>query len=756
VQRIGLAALAAFLLCASVAFADDVIKLKNGKVFRGKIVKETEKEVVFEYRQRGIKAQVTFKKEEIAKITRDAPPEKKPPKKDPVPEKPPPAARDSITVGPWDFKVRSVECTMRTHYYHAGDKTRRDIRADRRKQLLVVEARCKRLRDFNAAEERAIRRSPSAKVIQEGRARSGRKMFLAAACFEITYIVEEKDEGTQFRSPCRLLALWQVQAPTPGRSSWRRRTADPKSEGKMAFPEGDTADVTLVFEFNSPVGGAPAIRALSPIVYFTPVPGGSGTGAARLAIRREKLDSVDYGSPRDMKKYAPGTFVKANVSGGVVELLDRFYWRGASAGPVTEKMVRSCRTNRDLRAWVLRVMRGSRLWAAYMKAPAGKEPRHVKLKLAVKRYPYMWWGSGGTVSLGRWVPAHVLVRTELRDLKPKSTAAYRSRDDFTEYMKPKYPPGEQYRKVEEFLIPRAVELIGLRAWLSTKRSRDPDEPFVDLLAWTACRHPDAEVRREAVKRMLGVEGKKKMTATEALLAALRDRDDGVRWEAAKKFASWDWGALGGERALSLLVDLLGGDPEARVRSRAAQTLRSICARNRKAGTPRVIGALTKALSDDDGFVRRGAVEAIEKIGPAAASAIPALTRALEDKDKSVRRRAARVLGSMKERTRSAIPKLVERLVDGREMYDVQNAVRYALTRIPGGTERAVTALTAALRSEDLATRKNAAKKLGVIGVKAAPALPALRAAMTDKSLKIEKAAKSAIWRIERDLREKKR
>jgi len=70
-----LACLVAF--SASPALALDVIRLKSGKELRGKVVTETPGRVVFEYRIGSMKAQVTYKRAEIAEIRRNVKPDPK-------------------------------------------------------------------------------------------------------------------------------------------------------------------------------------------------------------------------------------------------------------------------------------------------------------------------------------------------------------------------------------------------------------------------------------------------------------------------------------------------------------------------------------------------------------------------------------------------------------------------------------------------------------------------------------------------------
>jgi HEAT repeat protein len=90
------------------------------------------------------------------------------------------------------------------------------------------------------------------------------------------------------------------------------------------------------------------------------------------------------------------------------------------------------------------------------------------------------------------------------------------------------------------------------------------------------------------------------TVIDGLIGALKDKDAGVRREAASAL-----GQLGNARAVPALIETMK-DTEPDVRRRAANALGEL-------GDERAITALTTALKDTDAGVRRAAVQAIAEI-----------------------------------------------------------------------------------------------------------------------------------------------
>ena len=180
---------------------------------------------------------------------------------------------------------------------------------------------------------------------------------------------------------------------------------------------------------------------------------------------------------------------------------------------------------------------------------------------------------------------------------------------------------------------------------------------------------DERVRRAAVLALASSGHALNEDATGALLRALSDSAQGVRWEAARTLASRGVGpahaealaeALGGpdsfvrgfvawylgemgpaaRSALPALV-VAQNDPDPGVR---ALVLRSLAVVG--AGAPEAIEALRKALREGTGDDRWKAARSIGKLGPAGRVAIPDLVTALRDENGHVQRHAALALGRL--------------------------------------------------------------------------------------------------------------
>jgi HEAT repeat protein len=76
-----------------------------------------------------------------------------------------------------------------------------------------------------------------------------------------------------------------------------------------------------------------------------------------------------------------------------------------------------------------------------------------------------------------------------------------------------------------------------------------------------------------------------------------------------------------------------------------------------------VPALTQALAHSNKYVRREAIWALGRLGPAGEAALPALMNALQDSDLRVRLGAAQAVGAMGPKAQDAIPALIESLRD---------------------------------------------------------------------------------------------
>ena len=270
---------------------------------------------------------------------------------------------------------------------------------------------------------------------------------------------------------------------------------------------------------------------------------------------------------------------------------------------------------------------------------------------------------------------------------------------------------------------------------------------------------NVDVRLSAVKALARI-GPEAKEAVPALIAALKDKDDGVR-----SFAAEALGRIGKEAVPALIVALK--DQNAGVRNSAVYTLGRIGPEAKE-----VVPALIAALKDKDDGVRSFAAEALGRIGKEAVpaliaalkdqnavvrplatyalgrigkEAVHALIAALKDQDAGRRSSAAEALGEMRPEAKEAAPALIATLKD--QDAGVRRYAAEALGRIGPGAKEAAPALIAALKDHDADVRRSAAQALGLIGPEAKEAVPALIAALTDHDVGVRRSAVYTLGRI---------
>jgi HEAT repeat protein len=220
--------------------------------------------------------------------------------------------------------------------------------------------------------------------------------------------------------------------------------------------------------------------------------------------------------------------------------------------------------------------------------------------------------------------------------------------------------------------------------------------------------------------------------TAALLQALAHPAPAVRWAAADALAMRevgpDWtGAL--RAALAT--------PDGYVRNFAAFASARLGAPD--AGVARELLRLV-AESDDD--TAPGFAEALARLGPARAEALPGLVRALSAGQARERAAAARTLGLLQ--AREAVPALAGALGDDEAAVRAQAAL--ALARV-GEAGAAPAELRAALRDEHPWVREEAARALGLLA-RPDPALTdGLVAALSDAAAGVRRHAARALARV---------
>jgi HEAT repeat protein len=184
------------------------------------------------------------------------------------------------------------------------------------------------------------------------------------------------------------------------------------------------------------------------------------------------------------------------------------------------------------------------------------------------------------------------------------------------------------------------------------------------------------------------------------------------------------------------------DPDVRIR-RAAVDILEILGDAAATALP----VLTEALSDPDKFVRWGAARALKAFPPAKAiGAVPGLARLVCDPDLSVRMAAAETLELFGPLAKDAVPALAQAIVTGDAEPRVAAMVALAATG-PENAKAAVPQLVDALTHPDARVRKAAAETLGKIGPPARAAIPALRRALGDEDNDVRVNASDAILSI---------
>jgi len=227
-------------------------------------------------------------------------------------------------------------------------------------------------------------------------------------------------------------------------------------------------------------------------------------------------------------------------------------------------------------------------------------------------------------------------------------------------------------------------------------------------------------------------------AVASLIAALEARPVGG---AHRNRISSALGAIGGP-AVPELARLLS-DPRAGVRTDAARALcGALWTVGLRIDAPPVAEAV-KALTDAGEYVRACNVAALGGAAPLSGDVIRAVAARLNDRDLQVRWQAASALERLGSAAAPAVPALVEALPRGCK--HVHSGIIDALASIG---RAAVPALVQVLGSESELLCVDAAQALGRMGETALPAAPSLVRALTDERARVRFAAAVALRQIE--------
>jgi HEAT repeat protein len=248
------------------------------------------------------------------------------------------------------------------------------------------------------------------------------------------------------------------------------------------------------------------------------------------------------------------------------------------------------------------------------------------------------------------------------------------------------------------------------------------------------RHPNPRLRADAIYAVEEVcrqwRSAPGLVAT-ALGTLLRDADNDVRRSAAGALS-----AIGSAARLAvepLLAALQDRSPE--VRADAAVALG-------KFREERAVPGLLRLLSHPR--TRAGALSALHRFGPAAASAVPQLRQLLGGHgDEQIQIRAAHVLGTIGPAARPALPDMIAALHNPA----VAAGTAWALGLWGAAAGEAVPDLTTLLAAADNPTRLNAAKALGQIGPAARAAVTTLTILLNDTDASVRAHTALALWQI---------
>lgn len=226
----------------------------------------------------------------------------------------------------------------------------------------------------------------------------------------------------------------------------------------------------------------------------------------------------------------------------------------------------------------------------------------------------------------------------------------------------------------------------LSHWMELLNSQDPGKKVEAIMA-------------------VGMIGHEAWKAEPALIEALKDQDEDVRWLAAQHLGSID----AGEGAVQALCDVLKNKQEAtRVRASAAYSLGRIRADVRAA-----VPFLSEALNSEDALLCVNAAGSLIKIDPSLnKESLGILRDGLKDSRSYVRNSAILALGQMGQDAREAVPELARALKD--EDKWCRLAAAHALEGMGSDAKRVVPALYEALKDEDERLRKAARSALDKI------------------------------------------
>jgi HEAT repeat protein len=217
--------------------------------------------------------------------------------------------------------------------------------------------------------------------------------------------------------------------------------------------------------------------------------------------------------------------------------------------------------------------------------------------------------------------------------------------------------------------------------------------------------------RVAAVAVLGELGPQDIGAIPALIRALGDPEDNVKWKAGHPLKQF------GRVAVPALLPLLDS-PDADLRYRAVMVLGAIGPEAEEA-----IPALLSRLEDPDQYLPWSTANALGRIGPAAKAAVPALKALCSHPQTHVRINAAEALSRITGRCGKMVSILIGALED--PDWRVQQDVYLKLDEMGSAAHAVVPVLVEKLRDRDYPLRHFAADTLAQLGQKARIVVPLL-------------------------------
>lgn len=227
-------------------------------------------------------------------------------------------------------------------------------------------------------------------------------------------------------------------------------------------------------------------------------------------------------------------------------------------------------------------------------------------------------------------------------------------------------------------------------------------------------------------------------------------------------------AAGKSDALPVCAWLVRHAPESQVRTRAVEALTKMGQAAAPAG-----GDLVAALADPDPLVRAGSARAIGALAPGVPGAVPALVSLFPDRDAiravaefreagaeavpplikltkhgdaAVRRQSVRTLGRIGRPALAALPELMTLTASDPDT-GVREQSAEAFGDIGPAAAAGIPTLVLALHDENARVRRDAVRSLGKMGPEARDALGAVQALANDPDEDVKKAAKDAARKI---------